>query len=106
MTHEELLLWPHLRVLPWKFRRQEPIDRFVCDFVCHLKRLVVEVDGSQHSDNPDDALRDRRLAELGFTVVREENGDVLRDTRAVVTRISEVAHGLPDHQASRRPRLH
>jgi very-short-patch-repair endonuclease len=30
----------------------QPIDRFIVDFVCYPKRLIVEVDGIQHADDP------------------------------------------------------
>jgi very-short-patch-repair endonuclease len=31
-----------------KFRRQEPIGKYIADFACHEKRIVIEVDGGQH----------------------------------------------------------
>jgi primosomal protein N' (replication factor Y) len=34
-----------------KFRRQEPIGKYIADFACHEKRIVIEVDGGQHSTN-------------------------------------------------------
>ena len=62
MTISERRLWVCLRSdFEVKFRRQEPIGSFICDFVCYSRRLVVEVDGSQHLDNPRDVERDRYL---------------------------------------------
>ena len=56
LTDTERLLWRHLRAKQLeglKFRRQEPIGRYiVVDFVCHEKRIVIEVDGGQHSTSP------------------------------------------------------
>ena len=105
MTPEEVRLWNRLRRgVPWKFRRQEPIDRFICDFVCYPKRLVVEVDGVQHVDDPGDAIRDRRLAELGFTVIRVSNRDVLSDLSQVVDRIADAIGSVPDVHNNRAPR--
>jgi very-short-patch-repair endonuclease len=34
-----------------KFRRQEPIGKYIADFACHEKRIVIEVDGGQHLTN-------------------------------------------------------
>lgn len=104
MTPEEILLWQGLRRLPWKFRRQEPIDRFICDFVCYPKRVVVEVDGVQHAEDPGDAIRDRCLAELGFAVVRVSNADVLHRLSDVVGWIAAVVESRPDLHRNRPPR--
>ena len=50
---ERLLLWRVLRsrqIAGYKFRRQQPLGEFIVDFVCLEKRLVVEVDGGQHTE--------------------------------------------------------
>src|SRR6266540_5966275 len=51
-TEAERKLWWHLRHrLPTPgthFRRQVRINRYIVDFACHAKRIVVEVDGGQH----------------------------------------------------------
>ena len=56
-TDTEAYLWRHLKnrqMQDFKFRRQQPIGRYVVDFVSLEKRLVIEVDGGQHDSNPDD----------------------------------------------------
>ena len=48
-TDAEKLMWRHLRgkqLEGFKLRRKEPIGRYVADFVCYKKRIIVEVDGS------------------------------------------------------------
>jgi very-short-patch-repair endonuclease len=53
-TTAERRLWYRLRsrsINGHKFVRQEPIGRFIVDFVCREKRLIVELDGSQHADS-------------------------------------------------------
>ncbi|MCC6524885.1 MAG: DUF559 domain-containing protein, partial [Polyangiaceae bacterium] len=56
-----------------KFRRQQPLGRFIVDFFCEAARLVVEVDGGRH-DDPSvaarDADRDALLRAAGLTVLR------------------------------------
>ena len=52
-THAEKRLWNRLRggqLSGFKFRRQFPIGEFIVDFCCRERRLVIELDGSQHAD--------------------------------------------------------
>jgi len=52
LTDSERLLWHHLRskqLEGLKFRRQESFGHYIVDFVCHEKRVVIEVDGGQHA---------------------------------------------------------
>ena len=90
MTDAEHRLWQHLRgrqIAGYKFRRQHPFMDYVLDFVCLEMGLVVEVDGGQHQDSAKDVVRDRRLSEAGFRVLRFWNNQVLQETEAVVAEI-------------------
>ena len=50
MTPQEKRLWHgYLRGHPLHFRRQKAIYQYIVDFYCHDARLVIEVDGCQHS---------------------------------------------------------
>lgn len=93
MTDAELLLWRRLRsrqVLGCKFRRQHQIGPFIVDFVCLEKKLVVEVDGSQHLENSSyDNSRTHFLEERSYCVARFWNHDVLLHTEYVLDRIAE-----------------
>jgi very-short-patch-repair endonuclease len=68
-----------------KFRRQVPFDRYILDFVCFERRLVIEVDGGQHADSTADSARDVRLRAEGFQVVRYWNNAVLKNPEGVLT---------------------
>jgi very-short-patch-repair endonuclease len=84
-TDAERTLWNQLRLWQlggYKFRRQQPLGRYIVDFVCLEKRVVVEVDGGQHGDQVD-AQRDNWLRDQGFVVLRFWNNDVLKDMDAV-----------------------
>jgi len=87
MTDAERLLWKHLRLRQiegFKFRRQQPIDDYIVDFVCLEKRLIIEVDGGQHSEKSlYDSERDEWLKSQGFSVLRFWNHQVLKDIEAV-----------------------
>ncbi len=85
-TDAERVLWKVLRakqVEGLKFRRQEPIGKYIVDFVCFEKDLIVEVDGGQHSEAVD-AGRDAWLRSQGFTVLRFWNHDVLQNIEGVL----------------------
>ena len=77
----------------FKFRRQEPIDRFTVDFACRSARVVIEVDGSQHGDCTSDRARDERLGRLGWRVLRFWNAEVMREREWVLERIVAVLEG-------------
>jgi very-short-patch-repair endonuclease len=103
-TIAERLLWGHLRakqVEGYKFRRQEPIGNYVVDFVCFEKRIIIEVDGSQHQIEKDkDSKRDKWFKEQGFRVLRFWNNEVLRNLEGVLELIREscLDHPTPSHQ--------
>ncbi len=93
MTDAERKLWFALRdrrFAGFKFRRQVPIGRFIVDFVCFERRLVIEVDGGQHADSVADQKRDRWLAANEFRVMRFWNNDVLGNLEGVTVLLAEV----------------
>jgi very-short-patch-repair endonuclease len=92
-TDAERKLWFAVRdrrLSGFKFVRQEAIGPFIVDFVCREKRLIVEVDGGQHSENADDIARDAFLAREGYRVMRFWNNDVLSNRDGVLTVILEA----------------
>ena len=95
-TDAETVLWNRIRnrqVDGHKFVRQEPIGGYVCDFVCRERFLIIEVDGGQHSESAADVVRDRRLAEGGYRVLRFWNNDVLGNLEGVLTTIQTELSG-------------
>jgi very-short-patch-repair endonuclease len=89
-TDAEKFLWKHLRtsqIEGLKFRRQEPIGKYIVDFVCYEKALIIEVDGGQHSASGTDISRDGWLTSQGFNVVRFWNHDVLLNIEEVLEMI-------------------
>ncbi len=98
MTEAEQRLWRHLRahrLNGQKFRRQQPIGRYIVDFVHFGAQLVIEADGGQHNDSAEDRKRDRWLRVQGFQVLRFWNDEIMRDTDAVLSVIWEVAAASP-----------
>jgi very-short-patch-repair endonuclease len=79
-TDAELAMWRLLRdrrLSQYKFRRQVSFQNYILDFVCFEKRVVVEIDGSQHAESARDAARDAILMAEGFQIERYWNNDVL-----------------------------
>lgn len=73
LTEQEKKLWGALRdrrLDGFKFRKQQPIGPFIADFVCQERRLIVELDGSQHAESETDVRRDAFLDDRGYRVLR------------------------------------
>jgi very-short-patch-repair endonuclease len=95
-TDAEKVLWNRIRnrqIDGHKFVRQLPISGYICDFVCREKQLVIEVDGGQHNESTADVIRDRRLAEEGYKVIRFWNNDVLGNLEGVLLTIQSELRG-------------
>lgn len=98
-TEVERLLWSRLRdrrLDGWKFRRQAPIDRFTVDFLCPDAKLVIELDGGQHTAELD-AKRTRMIEALGYLVIRFWNNDVNDNIEGVLARIIEILRAGAPH---------
>ena len=73
MTDVERKLWAALRgrkFESYKFRRQVPIGRYVADFVCQERKVIIELDGAQHEGSIHDQKRDEWLKSVGYNVLR------------------------------------
>jgi very-short-patch-repair endonuclease len=94
MTDTERKLWRHLRrkqINGLQFYRQRPLGKYIVDFYCPAKNLVIEIDGSQHFQENNikkDGKRDLFLNRvLKLKVLRFNNLDVLRNIEGVVSKI-------------------
>ena len=96
-TEAEKVLWEYLRdkkLNGLKFRRQHPLDKFIADFYCHEKKLVVELDGNVHDKKgiqQYDQVRTYDLEELGIRVIRFRNEEVINDPGNVIKKIAAIA---------------
>jgi very-short-patch-repair endonuclease len=94
-TDAERKLWFALRARrfhPYKFRRQVPLGRYIADFVCFERKLVIEVDGDQHSEQIEyDEARTQWLATQGYRVIRFGNRDVSTNFEGVLEAIWAAA---------------
>ena len=91
-TDTEKYLWKYLRerqLEGFKFRRQHPIGKYIVDFISLERKIIIEVDGSQHLENNKDELRDKWLEEKGYEVLRFWDNEVLTNIEGVLGVIRE-----------------
>jgi very-short-patch-repair endonuclease len=92
-TDAERRLWSALRsrrLQRYKFRRQFPIGPFIVDFACTRCLLIVEADGSQHSNSDYDIRRTAWLTARSWRVLRFWDNDVLTNIEGVSETILQV----------------
>ncbi|WP_066406708.1 endonuclease domain-containing protein [Flavisolibacter tropicus] len=100
-THAEAVLWYALKgrqLGGYRFRQQHIIDKYIADFVCLGKRLIIEVDGLIHQlpDNKESGqARSEALIQKGFTVIRFTNDQVLHQKDQVLQTILLRLSQLP-----------
>ncbi|WP_412535137.1 endonuclease domain-containing protein [Mesorhizobium sp. BAC0120] len=90
------MLWLEVkakRLGGYHFVRQQPIGPYFADFACRAKRLVVEIDGSQHADSAYDRRRDEFMRSQGYSVLRFWNVDVLKERTSVCETILAALEG-------------
>ncbi len=110
-TEAEKLLWEILKgrkLSDYKFRRQHIIGSYIADFVCLPKKLIIEVDGLIHQmpeSKISDADRTAELNELGFSVLRFTNKEVLHDTDSTLNTILHKLKANPEIPEAKNPPL-
>jgi very-short-patch-repair endonuclease len=96
-TDAERKFWEQLRnrrLAGFKFQRQHPIGRYIADFVCIEKQLIVESDGAQHAKRESyDAERAAFLSIKGYRVLRFWNVDVLTNMEGVIATLLRELNG-------------
>ncbi|UXN64314.1 DUF559 domain-containing protein [Phyllobacterium sp. A18/5-2] len=94
-TLAENILWQALRnrqLNGLKFKRQLPYDRYILDFICLESRLIIELDGDQHSDSIADSSRDAHFARLGYKTLRFWNDEIVTNLDGACSQILHEAN--------------
>jgi very-short-patch-repair endonuclease len=100
-TIAEKRLWEQLRnrtLEGFKFSRQVPIGPYIADFVCREKRLIVEIDGANHSTEDELASDNRRsgfLKSESYNVIRFQNDEIMAGMDEVLTLILQALRNFP-----------
>ena len=94
-TKSEVILWLKLKgkqMYGYDFHRQKPIDNYIVDFFCFELMLAIEVDGYSHQLEDiyfKDVKKENKLKELGISVLRFTDDQVLKDMDNVL-RVIEI----------------
>lgn len=86
-TPAEGKLWSKIRndQLGVTFRRQHAIGNFIADFCAPRRKLIIELDGSQHLEQQEyDEERTKYLEARGYRVLRFWNHDVMSNLETVL----------------------
>jgi very-short-patch-repair endonuclease len=86
-TPAELAIWHRIHDQHPPFTRQHSVGRYIIDLACRRAKLAIEFDGSQHIDSEYDRIRTAFLEDLGWTVVRFWNSDVMANPDGVAESI-------------------
>lgn len=91
MTREEKHLWyDFLSTFKPRFQKQRAIGEYIADFYCHQKKLVIEIDGSQHYKEEFmayDNARSEYFSLLGIKTIRFSNREINEEFQAVCEHI-------------------
>ena len=94
LTPAERKLWSVLRgnkLNGVSFRRQHAIGNYIVDFVSIKKKLIIELDGSQHLEQTEyDEERTRYLESQGYKVIRFWNDQIEKEMDGVIKMLEEI----------------
>ena len=102
-TKAEIILWQKLKrdqMYGYDFHRQKPIDNYILDFFCYELMLGIEVDGYSHEFlevYEKDLIKEKKMNELGITVLRFSDYQVLKDTENVIRAIAFFIEEFEKH---------
>ena len=102
-TETEIYLWLKLKgkqMYGYDFHRQKPIDNYILDFFCYELMLGIEVDGYSHQFlevYTKDGVKEKRMNELGITVLRFSDEQVLKDMENVIRAIEFFIYEFEKH---------
>jgi very-short-patch-repair endonuclease len=98
VSKAEKLLWRYVlsrNQMGVKFKRQRPIDKFIVDFFSEEINLIIEIDGSSHLHKGNyDKHRQNKLEDLGYSVLRLNEGEVLESLDEVLRKIDHTIYSL------------
>ena len=93
LTSQERILWQLFRnhnFYGYEIRRQSPIGKYIVDFVCREKKVIIEIDGGQHN-TPDNILADEQrtkyLEAKGYKVIRFWNNEITKNIDGVYQKL-------------------
>gem|GEM_PF-2269328 len=74
--------------------KEEELD-IIVDFICRKLKLIIEIDGYSHNFKyEEDKIRDEKLSELGYSVIRFTEHEVKYELKKVIRTIENRIHEL------------
>ncbi|UZO80461.1 endonuclease domain-containing protein [Aquimarina sp. ERC-38] len=110
-TKSEILLWQKLKrkqMYGYYFHRQKPIDNYILDFFCYELMVGIEVDGYSHQlleVQRKDTIKERKMNELGITVLRFTDQQVFKDMFNVLLAIEYYIQDYEENGSSLKEML-
>ena len=108
-TDAENRMWYYLRnrrLAGYKFVREKVVGKYIADFVCREKKLIIEVDGGQHmAAAAYDQQRTKDLEAIGYQVVRFWNNEVHENIQGVMENILNLLENVPLDKKPSSPAL-
>ncbi len=75
----------------YKFKRQHSIGNYIVDFYCPTKKLIIELDGSQHLENKDyDKERRWYFESLGIKEIRFWNSEIDNNLKEIMDKTRSI----------------
>src|SRR3989338_4664439 len=105
-TKAEIKLWNYLKgkqLKGYDFHRQKPVNNYIVDFFCNNLMLAIEIDGYTHSFESvaeKDAIKAEKLNEIGISVLRFSDNDVMNNIEGVISHIEEFSR---EHENKHTP---
>jgi len=102
-TKSEIIFWLKIKgnaFYGYDFHRQKPIDNYILDFYCDALSLGIEIDGYSHQFLEvfnNDTKKEKRLNELGITVLRFSDEQVLKDMENVISALEDYIYEFEKH---------
>ncbi|MCX6761671.1 MAG: DUF559 domain-containing protein, partial [Candidatus Moranbacteria bacterium] len=98
-TPQEIILWSRIKNRQFKnlkFKRQNQVGTYIVDFICEEKKLIIELDGWQHSEQESyDTERTEYLERQGYKVIRIWNGEINSNLTGVFLKLDEYCEPSP-----------
>ena len=102
-TKSEIIFWLKIKgkaYYGYDFHRQKPIDNYILDFYCDELMLGIEIDGYSHQFLEvfnKDTIKEKRMNELGVTVLRFTDEQVLKDMENVIRALEDYIYEFEKH---------
>ncbi len=100
MTKAECSLWKYVlkakKMHGYQFTRQRPVLEYIADFMCKELLLIIEVDGVSHQFDDiekKDKVRQEKLEQIGFKVLRFMDSEILNNMDDVIRTIEVFING-------------